>query len=235
MKNDNQQTETNMKRQMHKRMLALMVLAGLLAGLSASAGIVVFSDDFSGTLDDKWYYDGNANITDGKLVLEPVAGEPWHAAATTKPTFSNTSNYYNLEFSTNANGGVYGQVPGQERVIMPGGLGIDFANWGSPASVSYKGTKLDGDVTGSGSESGGYRTLNMVMNGLDAAIYVNGTLGWSGTLPTAPDFSAYDRILLWGQYAVTTNAYEYVQMSVPEPATLGLLALGGLALIRRRR
>ncbi len=75
----------------------------------------------------------------------------------------------------------------------------------------------------------------------ELTIYVNGTergrLAVSGTLDPSP-YSLYFGVDLgnpltsWGGDIDEVRIYDY---AIPEPATLSLLALGGLALIRRRK
>jgi len=214
---------------MTKRNVMWMVCV-LLAGTITASGTTVFTDDFSGTL-SQWTVDGNATITDGRLVLEPALGDPWHASATSNQKFT-TEGKYVLTFETDANG----DPVFHERVTMPGGLQIGFSSWGNPAQVSFKGQTLPGTVAGTGiTNYGTFRTISMSLDGRNAEIFVNGTSGWSGTLPSNPDFTTYDSIKLFGQFSVITNKYDNVQLSfVPEPATLGLLILGGLLLRRRK-
>jgi hypothetical protein len=215
---------------MKKSMVVWMVGLVLVGSLSASA-TVVFSDDFSGDL-SQWNYDGNANISDGKLVLEPALGDPWHASATSTASFTGIGKYI-LSFDTDANG----DPVFQERVTMPGGLEIGFNSWGNAAQVQFKGVTLSGSVSGTGVYNAGTsRRIEMVLDGRNAEIFVNGISGWSATLGSDPDFASYSNIALFGQFSVITNKYDNVQLSyVPEPMTIGLLGMGLVGFIARRK
>ena len=91
------------------------------------------------------------------------------------------------------------------------------------------------------------QTMNLFING---ALYSTGASGnnissiaadiWlgsnrSGSSPSIPFGGFLDEVALYGRALSRDEIMLHYQRGVPEPATLSLLALGGLALLRRRK
>jgi len=119
--------------------------------------------------------------------------------------------------------------------------GPDEAAAGTTSGAFFK---LNDFGTGLRNATAGWRNLKVIIstdNGLssDYAFYVDGVLAERvSNLSTAATFRSYDNITLGsGVTNAGVNAYYdnmYLEYT-PEPATVGLLTLGGLLLRRRRQ
>lgn len=129
-------------------------------------------------------------------------------------------------------------------VTMPGGVAIGFKDWGNGASIYYKDVWV-GDVG-----AGVWNTwidYSIVLDGRDLQVYHNGSLAIDQTMTSDPDFTTYDDISVWmphgyfwtdgnGHYAYDFVSFDDITLSaVPEPVTLTMLAMGGVAMLRRSR
>ncbi len=100
---------------------------------------------------------------------------------------------------------------------------------------------LDGAVVGTGSVAGALATglasfnLSAVSNGAFDGIAGNPPYNDPGIAGTTDDFRIYNSALTAGQVGADFTAGPNATIAVPEPATLGLVAVvGGAALARRR-
>jgi hypothetical protein len=132
------------------------------------------------------------------------------------------------------------------------GVTVAYSSWGIPTTISYNGhaitnDPIDGEFTGSPFyyASGG-TTVNEWVVPVLVLNYAGG--GTGGPTWATSDTGLADRYLVngswdgWVQGKFDTNWTGYSAAPngafatvIPEPTTLGLLALGGLALLRRRR
>jgi hypothetical protein len=111
--------------------------------------------------------------------------------------------------------------------FIPGAVG---------ASLQFGATSFTGGATGlvstfllsiTGSDLGVTNVFGQ--HGPTESAYLNGTLWFGSVGPNAPDFGSSASYGTWGDLPVITIN------TIPEPASLGLLAIGALALIRRRK
>ena len=86
---------------------------------------------------------------------------------------------------------------------------------------------IPGDVDGNGYVSGPDLTTIITNWGMTGASLEQGDLNGDGTV-SGPDYT--EVITFWG-----TGTPPPEPVAIPEPATLGLLVVGGLAILRRRR
>ncbi len=217
------------------KQVKLGMLLSVLCLMSASASAdVIFSDDFSGDL-SKWTVNGAPGglpyTSAGVLDFKPtVAGDPWESSVTSVGHWT-TPGLYEMEIDI-AQGHQewsYEKI----RVTMPGGLVMGFKDWNNGANIYYNGS-LIGTV---GSSWYAWVNYKMVLDGQHVSVYVNGTLALDQEMSTAPDFTTYNQVSMWSKFGVDVALVESVTLSavVPEPATMSLLAAGGLLILRRRR
>ena len=89
----------------------------------------------------------------------------------------------------------------------------------APTSAAFEGSHPSGDPTTANWYFGGLNDVGDVSYGLNF---------WSVNAPTTGGCAIYDHAFAMGTIATPSN-------EIPEPLTLGLLSVGGLALLRRRR
>jgi hypothetical protein len=188
---------------------ALTIVALLLVAGNASAAIVSVSFDENGN--GSW--DGGL-LTSGFNTPQEGGG---HATL-----------YYDL--SPLATGAENGVVSGDVVITEPDGLTSDILRFIDDGSFVYVySDNSDSDPCGSDLADTGIPTVWSPVVYMDE---VGAEGGWTGITYTPT--SGQPGYLYWDDDPSKTVTY-YFTSDVPEPATLSLLALGGLAVLIRRR
>jgi hypothetical protein len=206
-------------------------------------GSVTFSDD--GATVTATFTPGPAGFSGNDLVvyIDSVAGG-----------FADNSTFFdNGDGGREAISGANTGNPSQTLVSFPAGFGADFAlsiedSFASLFQLASGGNNSFTFVTGQAQPNGGSFSVNFPISDLgiapggsfsfvgtfisESAYRSNETIGASLTIPgTSGDTPNAGFI---GQ-TLFSSADTYTTSPVPEPASLGLLSLGGLTLLRRRR
>ncbi|MDQ3441833.1 MAG: PEP-CTERM sorting domain-containing protein [Planctomycetota bacterium] len=169
---------------------------------------------------------------------------------------ANTDNYrgYILGVKNGAVGATGSGGSIRERIAMLASGQNAFAATGtngatapSLGAVGGDPVVLTSDVNGdnAGADYTGVLTLTRAAGGVDITGSFNGTNNPAGTVgnifsasdTTANDSSTYGAIgfLIGNGLSVDQLSFQNVEVVVPEPASLALLGLGGMAFLRRRR
>jgi hypothetical protein len=238
---------------MEKSVLGMLVLLMVVMGVVGQAAII--EDDFSGTSVDSsiWTSSGTATVSSGYLkvnsggYVQSIASTSvqdgdidliFESVGTSGITSSSTFNMLLGLFS--ADGSQYVKIVQQYAdatcVYVKGASGSEVSYWTKNASRNLTGPMLRQD-------SGG-QTWRIVLTGTTLKIYVDDTqyvsltagqtVGWpyGGGTVVIPTADLYVKFL---QNSTTSTFQTSGITLVPEPTTLGLLVLGMLGLIRRKK
>jgi hypothetical protein len=234
---------------MFKQMMSFLVIAGLVLALATTAqastitsddalvpGGLVVGDKFQlvfvssttrdATSNDVADYDTHVQNAANAAGIGNTAGYTWEAIASTDTPLVHTKNHVSVTADVYRVDGI--KVADAGDFWKDPGTGIHAA----PMNINENGAVLNSDVwTGSNWEgfrnNNGLGTLGGNPIGVDAGFGRSDVTGqqWAG------EVGLQDQDNLLPFYAVS----EVLTVIVPEPATMSLLALGGLALLRRRR
>lgn len=163
----------------------------------------------------------------------PSAGQTVTLEAQIKPMSSNSSNWIALAFANDTTSGMNGGGP---WVLLTAGGGMQLFE--GPGTNNFLGQKYPDSFV-----SGDYNLVSLQYNTAShkASVSLNGTPvdGFQNVqLSTGPTID-YAGFMFYSQYdsssATPAGIDDFQVSAVPEPTSVSLLAVGGLALLRRRR
>jgi hypothetical protein len=213
---------------MSKKMLFILLVLGFFAGMT-NAALITGVDRSGGTSGDRaWIgaFDGESDpivgtLADGEMVFMDRE-YPWSMTPAEL-----VGAEYVLTFNTDKNGGTtgvtYAVTLGQTAILA---LTVDDRIPEEWDAVTTQQEAID-NVVASFAAAGTFQDT-----GLDLFVHENDT--------TDRQMSVYSAVLPAGTYVFgsqdsSKNYYTIGAAPIPEPATIALLGLGGLAMLRRKR
>lgn len=211
------------------------LLVGVVACLwaaSASATLDVVLEDFES------YADTTAMLAFG---TNNGAGGGWKGDGTAVLTLSTTevnSGSQAMKCYFNNGASPYYAKPMKWLSWPSGADGFDFRPY-DILSISFKCTDANGPLRVVLVDGWGTNQATIDYNG-GAKVPVGDWVEWQIDLTVIPDNQKWmvgrvDLVNRAGDYGVGTMYFDDIGLIVPEPVTLSLLALGGVAALRRRR
>ncbi len=196
-----------------------------------------------------------AGLTTG--AYSPITAGGWSGSGAFEAfggVWDNTTHTFTVSAAATATAGVETTIDlsTQQRINVGDSLCLNFAATGSSTSLGLTATVTNGqaqsnlqsllsdgesvegswDFSVTGLPGGASVLLQFAVSGTadadDLIIWHNDGTGWT-------EYGADDLMLSGGWASFTVDSFSSYAVTIPEPATMSLLALGGMAMLRRRK
>jgi len=191
-------------------------------------------------------------VADGRLLMRGYNNSAndwpymWHTAVTADANFSNPGTYTVTWQQSYAIQNDWQR--GIVQTTLPGGVNIAFSDWGNPASLGFQGAAIEAFPPSGLVAIGAYNTLTSYKAIIDGSMAGSTTISlfkndmvtpvYTRTMAVDADFANYGALSFYTSFGgAAPTLVDNVQVDfapVPEPMTIGLLAIGGLMLRRRK-
>jgi len=190
-------------------------------------------------------------VVDGQLLMRGYANSAnqwpymWHTSVAAKANFSNPGTYTVTWQQSYAIQNDWQR--GIVQTTLPGGVVIAFSDWGNPVSLSFQGATIEAFPPSTLVNIGAYNTLTSYKAIIDGSVAGSTTISlfkddmgtpvYTRTMAADANFANYGSLGFYTNYGVAAPTLidnVQVDFAVPEPMTIGLLAIGGLMLRRRK-